>query len=48
VVKARANGEFLSKEDLQQRSKATKTVIEHLDLHGCLDGLPDTNQLSLF
>ena len=48
IVKARADGEFLSKEDLQQRSKATKTVIEHLDLHGCLDGLPDTNQLSLF
>ncbi|MGY4689857.1 PolC-type DNA polymerase III [Salibacterium sp. K-3] len=48
IVKARADGEFLSKEDLQQRSRATKTVIEHLDLHGCLDGLPESNQLSLF
>ncbi|WP_018922517.1 PolC-type DNA polymerase III [Salsuginibacillus kocurii] len=48
IVKAREDGEFLSKEDLQQRSRATKTVIEHLDLHGCLDGLPDSNQLSLF
>ncbi|RSL33203.1 PolC-type DNA polymerase III [Salibacterium salarium] len=48
IVKARADGEFLSKEDLQQRSKATKTVIEHLDLHGCLEGLPESNQLSLF
>ncbi|MDQ0299169.1 DNA polymerase-3 subunit alpha (Gram-positive type) [Salibacterium salarium] len=48
IVKARSDGEFLSKEDLQQRSKATKTVIEHLDLHGCLEGLPESNQLSLF
>ncbi|WP_158737726.1 PolC-type DNA polymerase III [Alteribacillus sp. YIM 98480] len=48
IEKAREAGEFLSKEDLQQRSKATKTVIEHLDLHGCLEGLPDSNQLSLF
>ncbi|WP_407636197.1 PolC-type DNA polymerase III [Salibacterium aidingense] len=48
IVQARENGEFLSKEDLQQRSKATKTVIEHLDMHGCLEGMPDSNQLSLF
>lgn len=41
-------GEFLSKQDLQQRSKITKTVLENLDEHGCLDGMPDTNQLSLF
>ncbi|WP_240375347.1 PolC-type DNA polymerase III [Bacillus piscicola] len=48
IVKARKHGEFLSKEDLQQRSRATKTVMEHLDLHGCLEGLPESNQLSLF
>ncbi|MCL7746502.1 PolC-type DNA polymerase III [Halalkalibacter alkaliphilus] len=48
IVKARGNGEFLSKEDLQQRSKLTKTVLEHLDEHGCLEGMPDSNQLSLF
>ncbi|GAE24292.1 DNA polymerase III alpha subunit [Halalkalibacter wakoensis JCM 9140] len=48
IVKARENGEFLSKEDLQQRSKLTKTVLEHLDEHGCLEGMPDSNQLSLF
>ncbi len=48
IVKAREEGEFLSKEDLQERSRATKTVIEHLERHGCLDGLPDSNQLSLF
>ncbi|WNF35423.1 PolC-type DNA polymerase III [Bacillaceae bacterium IKA-2] len=48
VVKVRENGEFLSKEDLQKRSKITKTVLESLDEHGCLEGLPDSNQLSLF
>ncbi|OIJ17872.1 PolC-type DNA polymerase III [Anaerobacillus alkalidiazotrophicus] len=48
IVKARESGEFLSKEDLQQRSKITKTVLENLDEHGCLEGLPESNQLSLF
>ncbi|WP_096199396.1 PolC-type DNA polymerase III [Bacillus sp. FJAT-45350] len=48
IVKARGEKHFLSKEDLQQRSKLTKTVLEHLDDHGCLTDLPDSNQLSLF
>ncbi|RBW69880.1 PolC-type DNA polymerase III [Bacillus taeanensis] len=48
IMKAREAGEFLSKEDLQQRSKITKSVLENLDEHGCLQGLPDQNQLSLF
>ncbi|RHW36405.1 PolC-type DNA polymerase III [Neobacillus notoginsengisoli] len=48
IVKAREEGEFLSKEDLQQRGKVSKTVIEYLDKQGCLDALPEQNQLSLF
>lgn len=48
IVKARGDGEFLSKEDLQQRGKVSKTIIEYLNNHGCLDELPDQNQLSLF
>lgn len=48
IVKAREAGEFLSKEDLRERSKITKTVLEHLDEHGCLEGMPESNQLSLF
>ncbi len=48
IVKARESGHFLSKEDLQQRAKLTKTVVENLSDHGCLEGLPDSNQLSLF
>lgn len=48
IVNARKDGEFLSKEDLQQRGRVSKTVIEYLDNHGCLESLPDQNQLSLF
>ncbi|MFY4773921.1 PolC-type DNA polymerase III [Metabacillus sp. RGM 3146] len=48
IVNARKDGEFLSKEDLQQRGKVSKTILEYLDKQGCLDALPDQNQLSLF
>ncbi|GEL75840.1 PolC-type DNA polymerase III [Tenuibacillus multivorans] len=48
IVKAKEDGEFLSKQDLRERSKISKTVLEYLDQHGCLEGLPDQNQLSLF
>lgn len=48
IVKAREAGEFLSIEDLRTRSKVTKTTIEYLEQQGCLEGLPETNQLSLF
>ncbi|WP_353892054.1 PolC-type DNA polymerase III [Proteinivorax hydrogeniformans] len=48
VVSARKLGEFLSIEDIKKRTKLSKTVIATLKEMGCLDGLPDTNQLSLF
>ncbi|MDQ0159055.1 PolC-type DNA polymerase III [Alkalibacillus salilacus] len=48
IVKSREDGEFLSKEDLRERSRISKTVLEYLDHHGCLGELPDQNQLSLF
>ncbi len=48
IVKAREEGEFLSVEDLQQRSRASRNVMETLEEHGCLEGLPLSNQLSLF
>ncbi|MFZ0443805.1 MAG: PolC-type DNA polymerase III [Bacillus sp. (in: firmicutes)] len=48
IVKARKEGEFLSKEDLQKRGKVSKTILEFLDQQGCLESLPDQNQLSLF
>lgn len=48
VVEARKEGGFLSKEDLQQRGRVSKTVIEYMDELGCLEGMPEANQLSLF
>jgi len=48
IVEARKDGEFLSIEDLQSRTRVSKPVIEILEEHGTLKDLPDTNQLSLF
>ncbi|NRD78875.1 PolC-type DNA polymerase III [Bacillus sp. BRMEA1] len=48
IINARKDGEFLSKEDLQQRGKVSKTILEYLDKQGCLSALPEQNQLSLF
>lgn len=48
IVQARRDGEFISIEDLRQRSGITKAVVETLRLHGCLENLPETNQLTLF
>ncbi|MDR7869940.1 MAG: PolC-type DNA polymerase III [Tissierellaceae bacterium] len=48
IVEEREIAKFISIEDLVTRTKVTKTVIEALTNHGCLDGLPESNQLSLF
>lgn len=48
IVKEREYGEFISVEDLTTRAKVSKTVVEAMKLHGCLDGIPETNQLNLF
>lgn len=48
IVEARAAEEFISKTDLRTRAKVTKTVIEVLDVHGCLKGMPEDDQLTLF
>ncbi|EUJ36141.1 DNA polymerase III PolC [Brochothrix thermosphacta DSM 20171 = FSL F6-1036] len=45
---ARADGIFLSKEDVKQRSKVSQSIIDYMTDMGCLEGLPDENQLSLF
>ncbi|ASS75607.1 PolC-type DNA polymerase III [Tumebacillus algifaecis] len=48
IADAAKIGEFLSVQDLQEKSRVSKTVIELLESHGCLLGLPESNQLSLF
>ncbi|WEG72761.1 PolC-type DNA polymerase III [Vagococcus intermedius] len=48
IIAARKEQEFLSKEDLANRGKVSKTLIEYMTENSVLDGLPDENQLSLF
>jgi DNA polymerase-3 subunit alpha (Gram-positive type) len=48
IVKAREEGEFLSKEDLLTRARISKTILDYLEEQGALKGLPESNQLSLF
>ena len=45
---AKADGEFMCIDELQQRGKVGKTVIELLKSFGCLDGMSQSSQLSLF
>ncbi len=47
IVEARKE-EFFTKEDLMARTRLSNTLLEMLNKHGCLDGLPDSSQLSLF
>jgi len=48
IVAERNRERFISVEDIRLRTKVTKNVIETLQNHGCLEGLPQENQLSLF
>lgn len=44
----REKGKFSSIENLKKRTGITKTSIEALRRHGCLEGLDESDQLSLF
>ncbi|MCL6637395.1 MAG: PolC-type DNA polymerase III, partial [Alicyclobacillus sp.] len=48
LAQARAEGPFISVEDLQERSRVGRNVVDLLAQLGCLQGLPESNQLSLF
>ncbi|MDD4047479.1 MAG: PolC-type DNA polymerase III [Clostridia bacterium] len=48
IVKARKEKPFISKDDLRIRGKVGKAVIEVLDKHGALEGLPENDQMTLF
>lgn len=45
---AARGGKFLSKDDLRQRAKIGQTVIDKLSELKLLDGMAESNQLSLF
>ena len=48
LVDSRAEGEYLSIDDIQVRSKVTKAVIETLENAGVLKNMPTSNQMSFF
>ncbi len=48
IMNSREEGEFISIEDLKNRSKISKTVVDTLKNYGCLEGFSESNQLSLF
>ncbi len=48
IVTARQAGKFSSIEDLKNRAGITRTSVTALQEHGCLKGLSESNQTSLF
>ena len=48
IVREREINRFLSIEDVQVRGKVSKTLIDKMVEMGILEGLPNSNQLSLF
>lgn len=48
IVVLREEQGIRSVEDLMSQAKLSKSIIEILKQHGCLQGLPEANQFSLF
>ena len=48
IVRARKDGKFMSIDDMKIRSKVGDSVAELLKKFGCLDGMSQSNQMSLF
>ena len=48
IVEEREKEPFVSIEDLQKRGHISKTLIDNMSKMGILDGLSDSNQLTLF
>ena len=48
IEEAAREGPFLSKEDLKDRTKISGAVVASLSELGILDGMPESNQLSIF
>ena len=48
IQEARKEGEFMSIDDMKIRAKVGKSTIEMLEKAGCLKGMSQSNQMSLF
>lgn len=48
IAEAREQGGFISVDDLKIRAKVSRSVIEILQQSGCLDGIPESSQMSFF
>ena len=48
IDEAKKDGEFMCIDELQQRAKIGKSVVELLKKFGCLNGMTQSNQMSLF
>lgn len=48
IINARKEGKFMSIDDLKIRSKVGNSVTDLLKKYGCLEGMSQSNQMSLF
>jgi len=48
IQEAREKGEFISKQDIKKRAKVGDATIALLEKFGCVEGMSETNQMSLF
>ena len=47
IVEAGKAGEYLSRDDFRNRTKAGAAIVDNMIALGLLDGLPESNQMSL-
>jgi DNA polymerase-3 subunit alpha (Gram-positive type) len=48
IVREREKGPFLSVEDLKDRAHVPASIIEMFRAHGTLEGMSESNQVSMF
>ncbi len=48
IMEEREKGAFKTREELRIRTGITKTAMEILELNRCLEGMPETDQVSMF
>ncbi len=48
LMEAAKGGPFLSKDDLRERAKVSKTIVDFMGEMGLLGDIPESNQISLF